>query len=162
MKLNKVVFKFVSISFSILVALLVVVGLVELGSYCYDFGYRVFTEAPVDEAPGRDVVVSVTADMSEHDIGEMLKDEGLVRDANLFFAQLKMSAYSGKLKPGVYTLNTSMVTRDMLVVMAAETEESTEAESGEDAETETSGETGDGTETEELETENETGMEDTP
>lgn len=162
MKLNKVVFKFVSISFSILVALLVVVGLVELGSYCYDFGYRVFTEAPVDEAPGRDVVVSVTSDMSEHDIGEMLKDEGLVRDANLFFAQLKMSAYSGKLKPGVYTLNTSMATRDMLVVMAAEMEEGTEAESGEGAETETSAETEDGTETEEMETENETGMEDTP
>lgn len=136
MKLNKVVFKFVSISFSILVALLVVVGLVELGSYCYDFGYRVFTEAPVDAAPGRDVVVSVTSDMSEHDIGEMLKDEGLVRDANLFFAQLKLSAYSGKLKPGVYTLNTSMATRDMLVVMAAETEEGTEEEteqSGADA-----------------------------
>ena len=43
MKWNKVVFKFVSISFSILVALLVVVGLIELGSYCYDFGYRVFS-----------------------------------------------------------------------------------------------------------------------
>lgn len=53
MKWNKVVFKFVSISFSILVALLVVVGLIELGSYCYDFGYRVFTESPVDEAPGQ-------------------------------------------------------------------------------------------------------------
>ena len=59
MKWNKVVFKFVSISFSILVALLVVVGLIELGSYCYDFGYRVFTESPVDEAPGRDVTLSL-------------------------------------------------------------------------------------------------------
>ena len=102
MKWNKVVFKFVSISFSILVALLVVVGLIELGSYCYDFGYRVFTESPVDETPGRDVTVSVTADMSEHDIGKMLKEEGLVEDANLFYAQLKLSAYSGKLKPGFH------------------------------------------------------------
>ena len=120
MKWNKVVFKFVSISFSILVALLVVVGLIELGSYCYDFGYRVFTESPVDEAPGRDVTVSVTADMSEHDIGKMLKEEGLVEDANLFYAQLKLSAYSGKLKPGVYTLNTSMTAREMFVIMAAD------------------------------------------
>lgn len=46
MKWNKVVFKFVSISFTILVALLVVVGLIELGSYCYDFGYRVFYREP--------------------------------------------------------------------------------------------------------------------
>lgn len=128
MKLKKVVFKFVSISFSILVMLLVIVGLVELGSYCYEFGYRVFTESPVDETPGRDVVVSVTSDMSEYEIGEMLEDEGLVRDAKLFFAQLKLSAYSGKLKPGVYTLNTSMEARDMLVVMAAEAEETTETE----------------------------------
>ena len=120
MKWNKVVFKFVSISFSILVALLVVVGLIELGSYCYDFGYRVFTESPVDETPGRDVTVSVTADMSEHDIGKMLKEEGLVEDANLFYAQLKLSAYSGKLKPGVYTLNTSMTAREMFVIMAAD------------------------------------------
>lgn len=128
MKWNKVVFKFVSISFSILVALLVVVGLIELGSYCYDFGYRVFTESPVDETPGRDVTVSVTADMSEHDIGKMLEEEGLVEDANLFYAQLKLSAYSGKLKPGVYTLNTSMTAREMFVIMAADTDDTESAE----------------------------------
>ena len=46
MKLNKLVLKFVSISFSILVMLLVVIGLIKLGSFCYDFGYRVFTEGP--------------------------------------------------------------------------------------------------------------------
>ena len=40
MKLNKLVLKFVSISFSILVMLLVVIGLIKLGSFCYDFGYR--------------------------------------------------------------------------------------------------------------------------
>ena len=134
MKWNKVVFKFVSISFSILVALLVVVGLIGLGSYCYDFGYRVFTESPVDETPGRDVTVSVTADMSEHDIGKMLKEEGLVEDANLFYAQLKLSAYSGKLKPGVYTLNTSMTAREMFVIMAAD--------AGDTESTEDTGDTG--------------------
>ena len=54
MNLNKVVFRFVSISFSILVILLVLIGFVKIGTYCYDFGYRVFTEAPVDAEPGRD------------------------------------------------------------------------------------------------------------
>ena len=125
--MNKVILKFVSISFSILVTLLVVVGLVELGSYCYDFGYRVFTETPIDKTPGTDVVVQVTADMSEHEIGKMLEEEGLVRDGTLFYAQLKLSAYSGELLPGTYTLNTSMTGKDMIVVMATEPEESTEA-----------------------------------
>ena len=127
MKLNKLVLKFVSISFSILVMLLVVIGLIKLGSFCYDFGYRVFTEGPVEEEPGTDVTVDVTGNLSEYQIGNLLKKEGLIRDANLFYVQLRMSAYHGKLKTGTYTLNTSMTAKDMMVVMAAESEESTES-----------------------------------
>lgn len=124
MNLNKVVFRFVSISFSILVILLVLIGFVKIGTYCYDFGYRVFTEAPVDTEPGRDVMVQISDDMSDMDIAKELKEKGLVENANLFFVQLKVSAYSGKLHAGVYTLNTSMTARDMMVLMAAEPEKS--------------------------------------
>jgi UPF0755 protein len=130
MNLNKIIFKIISISFSILVALLVIVGLFKLGTFCYEFGYRVFTEAPVDEEPGRDVVVQVTADMSEHEIGKLLENKGLINDGNLFLAQLKLSAYSGELKPGVYTLNTSMTAKEMMAVMAAEESEPTEDTEG--------------------------------
>lgn len=126
MNMNKIVFKFVSISFSILVMLIVVIGLFQVGSYCYDFGYRVFTEEPVDKEPGRDVVVQITDDMSEREIGKMLEEKGLVEDGKLFFAQLKLSAYSGDLIPGVYTLNTSMTAKEMMVVMATAEEEETE------------------------------------
>lgn len=131
MKLNKIIYKFVSISFSVLVLLLVVLGLVKLGRFCYDFGYRVFTEEPVAAAPGRDVDVEVTADMSETDIGGMLEEKGLIRDKALFFAQLKLSAYSGKLLPGNYTLNTSMTSKEMMAELAAEPETETETEEGE-------------------------------
>lgn len=133
MKLNKVIFKFVSISFSILVTLLVIVGLIEIGRYCYDFGYRVFTETAIEEAPGTDIVVQVTSDMSEYEIGKTLEKEGLIRDAKLFYAQLKLSAYSGELLPGTYTLNTSMTGKDMLVVMATDTSEDTEETETEEA-----------------------------
>lgn len=126
MKLNKVIFKFVSVSFSVLMMLLVLVGLLELGNFCYDFGYRVFTETAVDEKPGRDVVVQISSDMSEKEIGKMLEEEGLVRDGSLFYVQLKVSAHSGGLKPGIYTLNTSMTGKDMITVLATGTEESTE------------------------------------
>ena len=133
MKLNKVIFKFVSISFSILVTLLVIVGLIEIGRYCYDFGDRVFTETAIEEAPGTDIVVQVTSDMSEYEIGKTLEKEGLIRDAKLFYAQLKLSAYSGELLPGTYTLNTSMTGKDMLVVMATDTSEDTEETETEEA-----------------------------
>lgn len=124
MNLNKVVFRFVSISFSILVILLVLIGFVKIGTYCYDFGYRVFTEAPVDAEPGRDVIVQISDDMSDMDIAKELKEKGLVENAKLFCVQLKVSAYSGRLHSGVYTLNTSMTARDMMVLMAAKPEQS--------------------------------------
>ena len=92
--------------------------------YCYDFGYRVFTEAPVDAEPGRDVIVQISDDMSDMDIAKELKEKGLVENAKLFFVQLKVSAYSGRLHSGVYTLNTSMTARDMMVLMAAKPEQS--------------------------------------
>ena len=77
-------FSFVSISFSILVILLVLIGFVKIGTYCYDFGYRVFTEAPVDAEPGRDVIVQISDDMSDMDIAKELKEKGLVENAKLF------------------------------------------------------------------------------
>ena len=144
MNLNKIILNFVSISFSILILLLVAIGLVELGHFCYEFGYRVFTEEPVASAPGTDVTVQVTSDMSEREIGEMLEEEGLVRDDLLFYAQLKLSAYSKKLQPGVYTLNTSMTGKDMMAIMAAVPEEESDGESGgENADSGDDGEAGD-------------------
>ena len=124
MNLNKVVFRFVSIRFFNTCHFACIDRICENWNICYDFGYRVFTEAPVDAEPGRDVVVQISDDMSDMDIAKELKEKGLVENAKLFFVQLKVSAYSGRLHSGVYTLNTSMTTRDMMVLMAAEPEQS--------------------------------------
>ena len=126
MNKNKLVLRFVSISFSVLVILLVLIGFVKVGTYCYDFGYRIFTEEAIDEEPGRDVVIQITDDMSGMDIAKELENKGLIQDARLFYVQLKVSAYSKKINPGVYTLNTSMQARDMMVVMSKEQEESSD------------------------------------
>ncbi len=123
MNKNKLVLRFVSISFSVLVILLVLIGFVKVGTYCYDFGYRIFTEEAIDEEPGRDVVVQITDDMSGMDIAKELENKGLIQDARLFYVQLKVSAYSKKINPGVYTLNTSMQARDMMVEMSKEQED---------------------------------------
>ena len=69
MDVNKLVFRFVRVSFSILILLLVLVGFVKIGTYCYDFGYRVFAEQPVE--PGRDVTVEIKSGMSDRDIAKM-------------------------------------------------------------------------------------------
>ena len=133
MDLNKFLFRFISVAFKVMIALLVIAATVKLGGIGYDFGYRVFTEPAMAEEPGKDILVQVREDMSARELGKTLEEKGLVRDGNLFFLQLKLSAYSKKILPGVYTLNTSMTAKDMMVVMSTEVKESTE-------DTETAGE----------------------
>ena len=123
MSKNKVVFRFVSISFSVLVLLIVFIGVFKASTFCYDFGYRIFSEPAVSAAPGADVVVQISEGDSAFDIGKMLEKKGLVRDSELYVAQYYLSAYVDELIPGTYTLNTSMKTKDMLVVMSTPVEE---------------------------------------
>jgi len=118
MDFNKALFGFIKVAFSIMIALIVVIGGIKVCTVGYDFGYRVFTEPAVSKAPGRDVLVQVTDGMSAKELGQLLEDKGLVNDGTLFYIQLKLSAYAKKITPGVYTLNTSMTAKDMMVVMA--------------------------------------------
>ncbi len=141
MSARKVVMRVVSISFSILVIVLVIFALAKLGEYAYQFGYRVFTEEPISTEEGSDVIVRIENDMDEVDIGNLLEEKGLVRDGTLFLAQLKLSSYSNKLKPGVYTLNTSMTAKEMMQVMSpaekeTETEEVKQSERKQETESE--------------------------
>lgn len=118
MDTNKVIFKFIKIAFSIMVALIILYGTVSVAVVAYDFGYRVFTEAPMDEDAGKRVRVTIEPGMSSKEIGEVLEENGLIRDANLFVLQMKLSIYDGKILPGEYILNTSMTAKEMMAVMS--------------------------------------------
>lgn len=132
MDLNKFLFGFISVAFKVMIVLFVIVATVKLGGTGYDFGYRVFTEPAVAKEPGKDVLVQVKDDTSALELGTMLEEKGLVRDGRLFFLQLKLSAYAKKIQPGVYTLNTSMTAKDMMVIMSAVEDTTAEgAEAGE-------------------------------
>ena len=116
MDINKALFKFIKIGFTIMIILFVLLATVYLSRTGYDYGYRLFTETAVDEAPGTDILVQI----------KLLEQKGLVRDGKLFYLQLKTSAYSKSIKPGVYTLNTSMTPKEMMIVMSGQ-ETQTEA-----------------------------------
>ena len=127
MNLNKALFEFIRIAFTIMVTLLVIIAAVKLSSKGYDFRYRVFTEPAIEEVPGRDILVEVKEGTSNRELGIILEQKGLVRDADLFYLQIMLSAYSKRILPGVYTLNTSMTAKEMMVVMSTEeVEEATE------------------------------------
>lgn len=128
MRSSKIVLKIVGTMFSLLLWVLIFVGLVRTGQWAYGFGYRVFTESPVESAPGTDKSVTISDDMSAREIGNLLKEKGLIRDPDLFVAQLKLSSYSDTIKVGTYTLNTSMTAKEMMQVMSAEEETTEETE----------------------------------
>lgn len=122
MSASKIVLKFVSISFKIMVLLVVFYSVFTLAEDAYGFGYRVFTEESMEDAPGRDVIVQVTEGMSAYDLAGVLQKKKLVREKELFFAQLELSAYAKDVKPGIYTLNTSMEAKEMMAVLAGKEE----------------------------------------
>lgn len=126
MNVNKVLFQFIKIAFSVMLALLVIYFSVQLCKNAYDYGYRVFTEPAVAESPGEDIMVQIKEGMSGKEIGEMLEEKGLVEDGQLFNVQLKLSAYKDRMKPGVYTLNTSMTAKEMMVTIANKAEQETQ------------------------------------
>lgn len=127
MKKNRILMHVVTVAFNIMLILIVLYAATSFSSTAYDFGYRVFTEPAIDKAPGKDVNVSITSDLTPKDLGLILEDKGLVRDGNLFAVQMELSIYSMKpakkkhqLIPGTYTLNTSMTSREMMEAMATE------------------------------------------
>ena len=116
-----------------MLALLIVYGTMKVSFTAYDFGYRVFTESAIDEKPGRYVEVTIEESMGASDIGELLVEKGLIRDATLFSLQYELSAYAGEIVPGTYGLTTAMTPKDMIIIMAEKFDElaSEETESSE-------------------------------
>lgn len=87
----------------------------------YDFGYSVFTTGPAEEAPGRDVEVTILTGMSRRSIGSLLANQGVIKNATVFYVQAMIYGYD--LKPGSYTLNTSQSIEQILLTLSAEEDE---------------------------------------
>ncbi|MBR1931558.1 MAG: endolytic transglycosylase MltG [Lachnospiraceae bacterium] len=108
--------------FRVAAALIVIFCIYSAATYCYDYGYRIFTEPAVALGEGREVKVTVTEDMSPLKIGELFEQEGLVRDGRLFAIQYLLSEYREDVRSGTFQLNTNMTAEDMMKVMAEKTE----------------------------------------
>ena len=112
-------------------AAIVIFVIYEIKNLCimaYDYGYRIYSEPPMAEGDGVDIVVNIPMGSSVSDTAEILKDNGLIRDERLFSLQERFSDYHGKLESGMYTLNTSMTVEEMLAAMSpsASDEDATE------------------------------------
>ena len=83
----------------------------------YDFGYSVFTTGPAEEAPGREVEVTILTGMSRRSIGSLLVSQGVIKNATVFYVQSVIYGYD--LNPGTYVFNTSQSMESILLMLAA-------------------------------------------
>lgn len=112
-------------------ALVFIVSFVfKTATAAYEYGFRVFAEEPMEAGEGRTISVSIGGADSAREVGEMLQERGLIRDANLFRIQELLSEHHGKIQPGIYDLSTSMTAQDMLAVIAVEPETGEDEETG--------------------------------
>ncbi len=109
----------------IVIIIVVVMFTYKYATDAYNFGYRIFTEAPVAEEGNAKVIsIAITEEASTMDIGEVLEEKGLINDAKVFYVQELISEYHGELKPGIYELSSDMTVKEMMEIMSAEGEES--------------------------------------
>ncbi len=108
----------------------VIVFVFRSATQAYEFGYRVFADQPMSVSGGRTITVSVGETDSVKEIAQMLEERGLIEDAKLFIVQELLSAYHGKLQPGIYDLSTDMTAGEMLEIMGTATAEETSETSG--------------------------------
>ena len=105
----------------VLLAVLVLV-LIFTGRRAYTFGYQIFAQEAMSEAPGKKVAVTITKDMSFGEIAKLLEEK------NVFRIQYLLSEYKGEIEPGSYVLNTSQTAEEMLRVLSRADEKETETE----------------------------------
>ena len=125
MKVIDVTVSFIGTVIRAVVLIACIILVINIGKKAYDFGFRVFTEGPVAEAPGRDIVMSVDKGEGLKAIAEKLEEKGITSDWALFFIQAKLSEYKGSIDPGTYTLNNSMTTDEIMAVLTKAEIEST-------------------------------------
>ena len=125
---QKVTLSAIGIVARLLIAFVLIFFLIYIGRVAYSLGYEAFSQNAVSSAEeGHDVTVTVTEDMSTSDIWEMLRKAGLIKESeNAFRLQDMMFGLDGKIRPGEYTLNTSMTVNEMYQIMSAEPEEEEE------------------------------------
>ncbi|MCR5250227.1 MAG: endolytic transglycosylase MltG [Lachnospiraceae bacterium] len=115
---RKVAWAIIKAVFAVVIAAVIMMLVYRFALDAYDFGFRIFAEEPVSPEPGLTMSVAIVEGKSPMEIGEILKEKGLIRDAWLFYLQEMFSSYHKELQPGVYELNTAMTPEEMMAVMA--------------------------------------------
>lgn len=115
-EINKITTTIISISVKLIVYALIILLLYEAVARGYAFGHEIFYAEAVDDEPGRDVVVQMKEDESVSEAAKYLARVGLIKSEFAFIFQSKFYDYD-TIYPGMYTLNTSMTSKEILQLL---------------------------------------------
>ncbi len=103
------------LGFSIkMVVLLVLVSVLYIAcTKAYNFGTKIFAEEGVARiGEGEDRLVNIPVGSTSREVGEILYEEGIIEDVNIFVIQ--MLIYEGEINAGVYQFNTENSPEDII------------------------------------------------
>ena len=123
MTTRKAVLRVAIILFRVVLTVVIILGLVYLGQTTYRFTRAVFSDAAIEEEPGRAVKIEIKEAVSTKKFAEVLETNGLVEQAMVLQIQMKMADFDGPVQPGTYELNTSMSPSEMLKVLSETNED---------------------------------------
>ncbi len=121
---------------SLLFTIVAIILIVVLGSTAYHFTYSIFYEQAIDEEPGTDVTVTIPSDPTDREVGQVLKENGLIESVSIFVGQARFSAYHNEMVGGTYILNTSQTPTEMMEIIAGINTEGQPSQTKEDTESE--------------------------
>lgn len=124
---KQIIFAVIGTVTKVVIAAVVLMFIYRYAIVAYDSGYRLFGENAVDEEPGREVSLVVSEGDTAEEIGQMMEEKGLIRDAWLYVVHEKLSDLENGIAPGTYELNTAMTVEEMVEIMVTYTEESSAA-----------------------------------
>ena len=123
MNARKAVRRTGSICIKVAVFVLICLGLVYLGQTTYRYTHAVFSEAAMEEKPGRNVKITIPEDVSAKKFAEVLEKNGLIESATVFQIQMKMAFFGETVKAGTYELNTSMKPGEIFEILSETNED---------------------------------------
>ena len=112
-EINRITTAIIRISMKLIVYALIILLLYEAVIKGYAFGHQIFYAEAMEEAPGHDMTVTIEPDTSVSEAAQMLADDGLINSEFAFIFQSMFYDYDA-IYPGVYDLNTSMTSKEIL------------------------------------------------
>ena len=120
-EINKITGAVIAISSRLIILALVILLLYEGVTRGYEFGHEIFYASAMEAEPGRNKEITISKGTSVSQAAKLLKDSGLISNEYSFIIQAEFFAY--KVKPGDYTVNTSMTSKEILQIMNENTGE---------------------------------------